>query len=203
MDLGRLAHAGFREWRAPLVLAGVMIVLQLFGTVAWEMLRYNRAAILMGGEWQRLVTGHLYHHDVTHLAWNLAGLALVSWLFVREYSTRQWFAILVASTVAVNLGFLLLEPQLVWYVGFSGVLHGLMAAGLLSWWVGHRDPVTVLVTVLFGLKLAWEHLYGALPFTQETLPIPVVYSAHTYGAVGGAVAAGWILARRRLRAASL
>jgi rhomboid family GlyGly-CTERM serine protease len=203
MDLGRLAQAGFREWRAPLALAGVMVALQWLGTVAPEALRYDRAAILTGGQWHRLVTGHFYHHDLTHLAWNLAGLALVTWLFVREYTTRQWLGILLVSTVAVNLGFLLFEPQLAWYVGFSGVLHGLMAAGLASWWVAHRDPVTVLVTGLFALKLGWEHVHGALPFTQDTLPIPVVYAAHSYGAVGGAVAAGWLLARRRRQGSPL
>ncbi len=54
-------------------------------------------------------------------------------LFAREFDLRGWIVILVASTVAVDLGFLVFEPQLEWYVGFSGVLHGLMAAGLCAW----------------------------------------------------------------------
>ena len=41
---------------------------------------------------------------------------------------------------------------------------------------------------------------GPLPFTSETLAIPVVHAAHTYGAVGGAVAA-WLLAVRKPRQA--
>ena len=62
------------------------------------------AAILGRGEYWRLVTAHFYHYDLTHLAWNLAGLALVAWLFAREYDLRGWMAILVASTVAVDSG---------------------------------------------------------------------------------------------------
>jgi rhomboid family GlyGly-CTERM serine protease len=201
MDLGRLAHDGFREWRAPMALAALLVAMQALGVVLPGALRYERAAILDDGEWLRLVTGHYYHYDLAHLGWNLAGLALVAWLFAREYSPAQWLVIMVASTVAVDLGFLLLEPQLQWYVGFSGVLHGLMAAGLLAWWVRHRDGITLLVSVLFALKLGWEHAVGALPFTAGTLAIPVVHAAHTYGAVGGALAAAWLCARRPQRTA--
>lgn len=190
MDLGRLTHADTRQlWRAPVVLAVVLVAVQWFGTVARDALPYDRVAILAGGEYGRLVTGHLYHHDLAHLGWNLAGLALVAWLFVREYTTGQWCAILAVSTVVVDLGFLVLEPQLAWYVGFSGVLHGLMAAGLVRWWWRYRDPVTLLVSVAFALKLGWEHLFGALPFTEATMSIPVIHAAHTYGAVGGTLAA--------------
>ena len=44
---------------------------------------------------------------------------------------------------------------------------------------------------------------GPLPFTASTLAVPVIHEAHTYGAIGGAVAALWILRRQRRAAASL
>jgi rhomboid family GlyGly-CTERM serine protease len=203
MDLDRLAHGDVRAWRTPLALAAVLVLLQWFGTVAGPALRYDRAAVVTGGEWYRLITGHLIHHDATHLAWNLAGLALVAWLFVREYTTRQWLVILAASTAAVDLGFLALEPQLAWYVGFSGVLHGLAAAGLASWWMRHRDSMTLIASAVLALKLGWEHSFGAVPFTAETLAIPIIHAAHTYGAVGGAVAGAWLCRRGRQPAPSL
>ena len=201
MDLARLGHADVRAWRAPLGLAVLLVLVQWSGTfLSAATLRNDRAAIVAGGEWYRLVSGHLYHHDATHLGWNLAGLALVAWLFVREYTPGQWLAILVGSTVAVDVGFLILEPQLTWYVGFSGVLHGLAAAGLVSWWMRYRDAMTLIASAVFALKLGWEHTVGALPFTAETLSIPVVHAAHTYGAIGGAVTA-WLLSARRPRPA--
>jgi len=209
MNLGRLsqlvqlAQLGARAWRAPLVLALVLIAVQLLGAAVREALPYNRAAILIGGEYARLVTAHFFHYDLPHLAWNLAGLALVAWLFAREFDRRGWIVILVASTAAVDLGFLVLEPQLEWYVGFSGVLHGLMAAGLCAWMWRTPDAITALVAVLFALKLGWEHLVGPLPFTASTLAVPVIHQAHTYGALGGAAAALWILWRQRRAAPSL
>jgi rhomboid family GlyGly-CTERM serine protease len=203
MNLGRLsqlvqlAQFGARAWRAPLVLALVLVAVQLLGAPAREILSYDRAAILTGGEYARLVTAHFFHYDLTHLAWNLVGLALVAALFAREFDLRGWIVILVAATVAVDLGFLVFEPQLEWYVGFSGVLHGLMAAGLCAWLWRTPDAITALVAGLFALKLGWEHLVGPLPFTASTLAIPVVHQAHTYGAIGGAAAALWVLWRQR------
>ena len=123
-------------------------------------------------------------------------LVLVFALFASEYSPGEWLAMMLASTAAIALGFLAFEPQLAWYVGLSGVLHGLMAAGLAAWLRVRRDPLTVIVTLLFIAKLAWEHLRGPLPFTAETLSVPVVHQAHTYGAIGGAICALAVLARR-------
>ena len=200
MHLDRLAHADVRAWRAPIGLAALLVLVQWSGTwLSGDALRYDREAILAAGDWHRLVTGHFYHYDATHLAWNLAGLALVAWLFVRDYTSWQWLVILAASTAAVDLGFLLFEPQLAWYVGFSGVLHGLAAAGLVRWWVRQRDAITLVASAVLALKLGWEHAVGALPFTAATLSIPVVYAAHTYGGVGGAVA-GAVLSLRQTRA---
>ena len=202
MNLGRLSQVHAREWRAPLVLALVLVAFQVLGAPVWTTLRYERAAVCAGQVW-RLATAHLTHVDTVHLAWNLAGLALVAWLFAREFGVREWILILTASTIAVDLGFLVFEPQLEWYVGFSGVLHGLMAAGLCAWLLRSRDGLTMLVAGLFALKLGWEHFAGALPFTASTLTVPVIHTAHTYGAVGGAAAAIWLLRRGRSATPSL
>jgi len=156
----------------------------------------------MGGEAWRLVTGHLVHADLRHLGWNVLGVLIVWGLFARDYTERQWMLILAASTVSTSLGFLLLEPDLEWYVGFSGVLHGCMAAGLVAWLRAVRDPATWIVTALFVAKLAWEHVVGALPFTAGSISLPVVHEAHTYGALGG-LAAGLLLRRTPARPASL
>jgi rhomboid family GlyGly-CTERM serine protease len=159
-------------------------------------LRYDRAAILSGQAW-RLVTGHLVHADFAHLGWNVAGLALVAWLFAREFRLRDWVVILAASTAAVDLGFLLLEPQLARYVGFSGLLHGLAAAGVFVWLVRYRDGATAIVAAFLAAKLAWEHVMGPMPFTSQTLALPTIFEAHTYGALGGLLGAAWLEWRRR------
>jgi rhomboid family GlyGly-CTERM serine protease len=193
--LERLARHDFRDWRLPGVLAALLVALFVAGPDVLAVLRYERAAVL-GGEAWRLVTAHLVHFDLAHLAWNLAGLALVWFLFAQSFTPRGWLIILIASTVAIDLGFLCVERRLEWYVGFSGVLHGCMAAGLVAWLRTERDALTALVAALFAAKLAWEHAVGPLPFTAGTMTLPVVYQAHTYGAIGGALAALVLVGRR-------
>jgi rhomboid family GlyGly-CTERM serine protease len=189
--LKRLARHDLRSWLWPGILAALLVALHVAGPGVTDALRYERTAVLAGEAW-RLVTGHLVHFDRAHLGWNLLGVVLVWFLFAREYTPRGWLVILLASTAAIDFGFLVFERELDWYVGFSGVLHGCMAAGLVAWLRDERDALTALVGLLFAAKLAWEHVHGALPFTAGSLSLPVVHEAHTYGAIGGALAALWL-----------
>jgi len=191
----RLVRQEFRDWLLPGAIVLLLVALHLAGPQTTMALRYERGAIEAGEAW-RLATAHLVHYDWPHLGWNLAGVALVWFLFAREFTLLGWLVVLVASTIAIDAGFLIFEPQLDWYVGFSGVLHGCMAAGLVARLKCERDPLTVIVATLFAAKLAWEHAVGPVPFTAATLALPVIHEAHTYGALGGGLAALWLLRRR-------
>ncbi len=144
-------------------------------------MRYERAAVLDGEYW-RLLTGHLVHGSVAHLLLNVLGTALVSTLFSRDYTVRQWLIVLLASVVSIDAGFVLFEPQLQWYVGLSGVLHGVLAAGAVAWWRHETKPLALALTLVVIGKLAWEQWQGALPLSGD---MPVIVDAHLYGAIGG------------------
>jgi len=190
------------NWRTAAGFGLLLVALWLAGPGVTAWLRYERVAVLGGQAW-RLVSGHLVHADAAHLAWNLAGGALVWWLFAAEFSRRGWCLVMLASTAAIDLGFIFFMPQLEWYVGFSGVLHGCMAAGLVAWLRRAHDPVTLAVALIFAAKLGWEHFAGPLPFTSATLALPVVAEAHSFGAIGGALAALGLLHARRRRGTPL
>lgn len=178
------------------MLLAVMLAIMLGGEPAAAALRYEREAVLQGELW-RLLSGHLVHADWAHLAWNVLGVLLVWVLFAGEYTVGGWLAVMLASTAATVLGFLLLEPDLGWYVGLSGVLHGLMAAGLVAWLHTRRDPLTIAVAAVFLAKLAWEHVHGPLPLTAGTLAVPVIHEAHSYGAIGGTLGSLVVTVRTR------
>jgi rhomboid family GlyGly-CTERM serine protease len=162
------------DWLLPVAIVIVLLIVMHGGEHAAEMLRYQREAVLSGEAW-RLLTGHLVHADGSHLLWNILGLALVFALFAGEYSPGEWSVVMLASTAAIDLGFLAFEPQIAWYVGLSGVLHGLMTAGLAAWLRVRRDPLTVSIAVIFVGKLIWEHMRGPLPFIAESLTVPVIH----------------------------
>jgi rhomboid family GlyGly-CTERM serine protease len=173
----------------------VLVLLSLLGESGRVALRYEREAVLQGEYW-RLLTGHLVHGTWLHLLLNGAGLGLIAALFPQDYSLRGWLSIAAFSVVAIDIGFVLCEPQLHWYVGLSGVLHGALAAGAIAWWRHESRPLALVLSLIFVAKLAWEQAHGALPLSGD---LPVVVDAHLYGAVGG-VAAGtvlWLLAHRR------
>ena len=187
---------GNTNWLTVAAVVALVTGLWLAGPDVTAALRYERTAVL-DGQWWRLVTGHLVHADAAHLAWNLAGAALVWWLFGAEYGRLEWLVIVLASAAAIDIAFLGWMPGLDWYVGLSGVLHGCMAAGLAAWLARARDPLVLLVAILFAAKLVFEHWQGPLPFTAGTLALPVIVEAHSYGAIGGLAAALAVRARRR------
>lgn len=173
-----------------------LVLLSLLGESGRLALRYEREAVLQGEYW-RLLTGHLVHGSWQHLLMNGLGLGLVAALFDRHYSLQAWLLIALFSVVAIDLGFVLYEPQLLWYVGLSGVLHGALAAGAVAWWRHESKLLALLLSVIFVGKLAWEQWHGALPLSGD---LPVVVDAHLYGAIGGVIAGSVLWLGERLRA---
>jgi rhomboid family GlyGly-CTERM serine protease len=165
-----------------LALAAALLLLPLLGGEALKLAwRYERGAIA-AGQWWRFVTGHLVHLDANHALLNAVGLALLWSLFARSYAWWQWLLAIGASVAAIGAGFWFVSTQLVWYVGASGVLHGVFACGCIAL-IRQRDRIGVIAAVIFACKLAYEQLHGPLPFESADLVVTV---AHLYGAIGGA-----------------
>lgn len=188
----------------PLWLLGLLtaLLVSLGQPSLREPLRYERVAILEGEYW-RLLSGHFVHGTFQHLLLNIGGLFVIAALFARAYSLCGWVWVLLLSVAAIDAGFVLYEPQLEWYVGFSGVLHGAIAAGAIAWWKTESRLFAWGLSLFLIGKLVWEQYHGALPLAGE---LPVVVDAHLYGALGGAVAASiiwlsrqpWLLGPRSL-----
>jgi rhomboid family GlyGly-CTERM serine protease len=177
----------FNIWHLPVLLALICSLLALGGADLTEALRYQREEILHGQLW-RLLSAHLVHLGDAHLLLNLCGLGLVWALFPRELSGPAGWLVLLCSALGVSLGLLLFDPGLIWYVGLSGVLHGLFAAGALRLWRERPAEAALMLAVLAG-KLLWEQLVGPLPGTSAIAGGPVVVDAHLFGAVGGCLGA--------------
>jgi rhomboid family GlyGly-CTERM serine protease len=160
----------------------LLLILLLLGAVlglgdsVGALLRYDRSAIAAGG-WWRLLTAHIVHLDVHHLILNELGLVLVWSLFAGDFAGDEWCAIVLGGALAISCGLWWLSPRVSWYVGASGVLHAVMAAGAAKHLVTRAWDRWILFIGLC-VKLAWEQWGGHAAAL-------VVVDAHLYGAVSG------------------
>jgi rhomboid family GlyGly-CTERM serine protease len=167
-----------------LVVAGAAFVLQAAGgPSAWRLER----GLVLAEPW-RLVTGHLVHLGWPHLAMNLAGAALVWLLLGHAFTAGQWSMLMFACIAGVDMGLLWLSPGVEWYAGFSGVLHGLLAAGAVASLARTPAMAGLLLTGL-ALKLVLEQQGAGLAGTARLIGAPVIVDAHLYGALAGAAGA--------------
>jgi rhomboid family GlyGly-CTERM serine protease len=180
------------DGRRGVTLLGIcasLLALTATGEAGRIWLRYDRAGLAHGELW-RLVSAHLVHLGLRHAALNCLGLVLVWALYERAYRPRQWLLVVLAAMAAIDAGLWFADSTVQWYVGSSGVLHALMAAGALAQIRRKEREGWILAVVLLG-KLLWEQIIGALPLSGAA----VVVDAHLYGVIGGLLAAAFLRPR--------
>jgi rhomboid family GlyGly-CTERM serine protease len=183
----RVAEGRLRDSWAVLGIAAVCLVLAAGGDEWRELGRYDRAA-LAAGEYWRLVSGQLVHLGWGHLLLNVAALLVIGALLAGVFRTADWLRTAFVSAAAIDAGLWFLEPQVDWYVGLSGVLHGLVAGGAFELGM-RRDKFGAILGLAVGAKLVFEQAVGPLPLTAGPVGGPVIVAAHLYGAAGGLAAA--------------
>ena len=170
----------------PLIITALCVGLALLPGDLVKLLQYERSAIL-DGEWWRLLSGHLVHLGWNHLVMNLLGLWLIWHLFLHGApNLRYCLYRLPILTIGTSLGLLILNPEVAWYRGLSGVLHGLLTLGLLQQ-SRQQARLPSLLLILIALKLAWEQYAGPLPGSEPWIHGRVVVDAHLYSALCGVV----------------
>lgn len=155
------------------------------------LLRYERHAVVAGEAW-RLFSAHLAHLTWQHLLANLAALGLLVLLLGRHAQARAWLAVTLVCAFGVGAGLLWLSPEVEWYVGLSGVLHGLFIYGAVRAWPT-RPRIAAFILVGIGVKLALEwamEQWAGGNWPTLALAGPVITAAHRYGASAGVLAAG-------------
>ncbi len=124
------------EWLVLPVLLGVACATLYWiaaSDVRWhDALDYRRMAIA-NGQWWRLFTAHLMHVNAAHEVLDVAGLLLVAWIFARELDGRRQALALLIGAASVDVGLWFFHPDVERYVGLSGALHALFAAGATGW----------------------------------------------------------------------
>jgi rhomboid family GlyGly-CTERM serine protease len=135
------------------------------------------------------ITGHLVHYSWPHYALNVTGILLWASLFGRLKGWLYWFGITAFIMLCVDIG-VFIQGEFSWYVGFSGVLHGLLAHSALMG-TGIRNPLNRALLIALIAKVSAEYL-GLLPdFSSSMTQIDTAYETHAYGLLGGILA--WLI----------
>lgn len=181
-----------------LAVAVAVLCVALYLLDVGDALRFDRHSIDQG-QWLTVLSGNFVHLGAGHLWMNMGGLLLVVSLIWQRFNVWEWAVIIVLSSIAVGAGLYWLDPDVTWYVGFSGTLHALIVAGCLAD-LKYYPKSTGLLLVGVIAKLVWEQFAGALPGSESMAGGRVVVNAHLYGAVAGAVLAVLLMLLRNARA---
>ncbi len=167
-----------------------------------ERLRYDRLGLASWEVW-RIFSAHLVHLNAYHLFFNLFGMAIICELQWGTMPLRHGFGLIGFSGMGISLALWWLCPELEWYAGLSGILHGLWAGcalyGLTSAlnsrprtflaWLDLTRPRSLCLAglILIAIKLALEYHYGPAASTEQLIGAHVVTASHRYGALAGMI----------------
>lgn len=195
----------------PVMLIGCCALVLACIPGALTELRYERAGLAAGQSW-RALTAHVVHLDITHLLYNFLGLALIHELLWTDLPARHKAGLALCAALGISGALWRLQPEIAWYAGSSGVLHGLWSGCALAGCLrmdgcsqgtaapaparregkpvenrrlSHRH-VCVAALVVLSIKLHGNLLPGDAVTTGAS-GLPVVPSAHLYGALTGTI----------------
>jgi rhomboid family GlyGly-CTERM serine protease len=168
----------------PLATIVVAVGLWLAEPYSSEVFAYDRN-LISDGEWWRYVTGHFLHTNSYHLLLNVAGLGLLWALhgFYYQYKSIIWVILLCIGT---SSGIYFFSKNLVWYVGLSGMLHGLFIIGA-YFDVTKKMKTGWLLLIAVWVKVIYEQYVGPSQEIAELIGANVAIDAHLYGTITGSL----------------
>ncbi|MCE0558311.1 MULTISPECIES: rhombosortase [unclassified Motilimonas] len=164
------------------ILIFTMAMIMLNQTWAQLWLIYSRPEL----PWQawRFLTASFCHTNSYHFAINSAGLIVIWQLFKPHLPWLRLSTLIIIISSLVGLSLWLFNPDVIWYVGLSGTLHGLFSYGVCK---DIAQKVSLAWPLLFGLigKLAFEQFGSEPTMMANLIEANVMVDAHLYGAIIG------------------
>jgi rhomboid family GlyGly-CTERM serine protease len=171
------------QFSGPLTLLMLIVLAHSLSPVSYELFAYHRDGV-SEYQWWRLLSAHLLHTNLNHLLLNSAGIILLWAVFGEYYRLVHYAGIALGCALVISAGLYLLVPALQWYVGLSGVLHGLFAWGALcDIRTGRRTGWLLLLGL--AVKVGYEAAFGGDKSVSQLIEARVATEAHLLGAISG------------------
>ena len=167
----------------PFRVMGLLILLLCIAQIPFvhDLFAWDRALIQSGQAW-RVLTGNLTHTNFSHLAMNVSGLILLAWFHHSYYKAGSFvFMVWIMMTV---IGLAMFFTTFDWYVGFSGVLHGLFVWGVIKD-IQNKIPLGWALLCVIFLKLMFDVQNASDGTTAQLIDANVAYQAHWVGGILG------------------
>ena len=157
-----------------------MVVFQLLDI---QVLRYQQNWWGEAEFW-RSITAHWVHANWLHLLLNAGGLILCMTIASPKWSWLRWTGYNLYLAIGISALFTLRNPELRWYVGYSGVLFGIYLLAAVDLYARDR-----LIALLLGgaivTKVVLEQTSDIRITTGDMIGVPVIIDAHLYGLLLG------------------
>jgi len=184
-------HGARSSWLLLIAILCCCLFFEIFRDSLNSILRYQSDWSETGEYW-RVITGHFVHLGMAHFLLNALGLIAIWLMYGQVYSHKGWVIFIIICCMGMSLGFTFFDSSLEWYVGLSGLLHGLVYFALTpvlykNYKEGHlfKKFEDITIAVIFGVKVIYEKTIGAVPFTSSSSGGEVVVNAHFYGTLIG------------------
>jgi len=169
----------------PLLIVIVSIVLALTEPMSSNLFAYDRHQ-LNHFQWWRLITGHLLHTNPSHLLLNLTGLTLLWTLHGHHYKTPRYLIQFLVLCLGTSIGIYYFAQQMQWYVGLSGVLHGLFVIGA-YFDIRQKLKTGWIMFIIVWVKVIYEQVFGASADVAKLIEANVAVDAHLFGTISGCI----------------
>lgn len=175
----------------PLGIILIALIAYIFDENAHQVFNYQQDLIEQG-QWWRIITGHFFHTNGYHLLLNLAGIVLLWSLHGHFYQSKSYLFVFVISALMCSVGIYYFSDDISIYVGLSGVLHGIFVWGALMDII-NKEKTGYILFIGVWLKVLHEQVYGASDDVAQLIAANVAIDAHLWGAIGGLLAAIYLL----------
>lgn len=132
------------------------------------------------------LTPHLVHLSTLHYLVNIVSFGIILFTFRSRFTPIDFSLLFGFCGLIVTLGLWCFSPDIDEYAGMSGVIYGLLSAGLFRSTKTHPYISWSVLSLITG-KTVYEQFDGPHLSIQNRLGETVIVDAHLYGFAAGLI----------------
>ena len=161
----------------------MLLIMAIFQQLDIRDLRYQPDWWIEAEYW-RSFTAHWVHANEKHLVLNAAGLMLCMTIASPKWQVWRWVVYNIVLALGISTLFTLRNPELNWYVGYSGILFGIYLLAAIDLY-RRKKTIALLLGAAIVLKVVLEQFSDIRIDSGDLIGIPVIIDAHLYGLLLG------------------